>query len=354
MRFAGLLGFLVASSAWCGPMQVEHLVEREGWKADIQIECYSQDQQCGQFRFEATGCSGNLLYRGEHDGGYVFQEKLESGRCLPNCELWIAEGMDRYRESCRGQLAGSGTLAMGSKPKSVPLVDRTPVASVGSLSAEVPEQVIAAGTTIYRGKFRVNAVSGVVDGQGKVEWSNGNRYEGPVVGGKLTGKARFEWKNGDHYEGNVLNAEPHGLGTYFWKSGERYVGAWRNGRKHGQGRYYFEGGDYWEGEYANDQQTANGRLIWAEQKEKLSTASNNVVLLPDEPAGLPRGKDSIRNSTVRAAVPKKIATQFSACARKLAQCMEICGGLIDTGENSPAQVCRKRCDTEFASCQSTQ
>lgn len=353
MRFVGLIGFLVVSSAWCGPLQVERLREQDGWKADIQIECYTSGEQCGHFSFAATGCAGHLLYRGERDGGYVFQEKLEAGRCVPNCELWIAEGMDRYRESCRGKLSGNGSLGVASKPpeQAVAKPQGVPTPLVPQ---EIRDQVIVAGTATYQGKFRVDPVSGMVDGQGQVEWTNGHRYKGPVVAGKLTGKGRFEWKNGDRYEGDMSNAEPHGQGTYFWKSGDRYIGAWRHGRKHGQGRYYFEDGGYWEGEYANDQQTANGRLIWAEQKEKLSSASNNMVVPPDEPAALRHAIEPARSGAARPVPQKKAAAPVSPCPGKLVQCMEICGGLIDAGENSPAQVCRKRCDTEFTRCQAAE
>ena len=141
--------------------------------------------------------------------------------------------------------------------------------AIGALSAVVQpviaqtgsaptEQVIPAGDTTYRGPFTVDPATGAVNGTGKVEWRNGNRYEGPVRNNQLTGKGKFTWSNGDRYEGDMVNAEPHGQGTYYFKGGDRYSGAWNNGRKHGQGRYTFEDGSYWEGQYANDRQVSGG------------------------------------------------------------------------------------------------
>lgn len=127
------------------------------------------------------------------------------------------------------------------------------VAQVGGAAAE---QVIQAGDTTYRGRFVVDPVSGAVNGLGKVEWRNGNRYEGPVKNSQLTGSGKFAWSNGDRYEGEMTSAEPNGQGTYYYKSGDRYSGAWKNGQKHGQGRYTFADGSYWEGQYANDRQVS--------------------------------------------------------------------------------------------------
>lgn len=120
------------------------------------------------------------------------------------------------------------------------------------------EKVISAGDITYRGNFVVDA-SGALNGIGRIEWRNGNVYEGPVTNNQLTGVGKFFWSNGDRYEGDLVNAEPHGQGTYFYKNGDRYVGPWQRGQKHGQARYTYADGSYWEGQYVNDQQM-NGRL----------------------------------------------------------------------------------------------
>ncbi len=130
--------------------------------------------------------------------------------------------------------------------------------AIAQTASTPTEQVIPAGDTTYRGPFTVDPATGAVNGTGKVEWRNGNRYEGPVMNNQLTGKGKFTWSNGDRYEGEMVNAEPHGQGTYYFKGGDRYRGAWNNGRKDGQGRYTFEDGSYWEGQYVNDRQVSGG------------------------------------------------------------------------------------------------
>lgn len=154
----------------------------------------------------------------------------------------------------------------------------TPAATTGQ------EQVIKVGTMTAVGRFTTDPVTGTLTGTGTLTWTDGNRYEGPMLSGKkhghgiflwqngqryegewlndqMTGKGVLRFANGDRYDGQFRNGEPHGTGTYTQKNGDRYDGQWQAGSKHGKGRLTWTSGDYWEGEFRDDQQTENGRLV---------------------------------------------------------------------------------------------
>lgn len=138
-----------------------------------------------------------------------------------------------------------------------------------------------AGDVTYIGQFKRDT-NGYMEGQGRVEWDRGDKYEGPLVAGKAQGKGVFVWKSGQRYEGDLVEGRPsgqgkmlyadsgdryegafdggvpQGQGTYTWKNGDRYTGGWANGQKHGRGRYEWASGRSWEGEYVRDERVESG------------------------------------------------------------------------------------------------
>lgn len=219
-------------------------------------------------------------------------------RLIPSCPTTL--GIDRMRlKPFSAILFAIGTLSAVVQPV---------LAQTGGAPTE---QVIPAGDTTYRGRFTVDPATGAVTGSGKVEWRNGNRYEGPVQNNQLTGKGKFAWSNGDRYEGDMVNAEPHGQGTYYFKGGDRYSGAWNNGQKHGQGRYTFEDGSYWEGQYANDRQVSGG-MGYASGKAadtaKTTTASPAPAREALPTAAAEPKRESVQPAKTRGGDPNKYST----------------------------------------------
>lgn len=208
--------------------------------------------------------------------------------------------------------------ALSAKPVVAPLAAApvaaavpTPADSKPVVKAEPSEVVWVAGDATYRGLFTMDA-SGAVSGNGRVEWSNGERYTGALVEGRKHGKGRFEWVGGQWYEGDwvddqargrgvirfvggnryegaVKDGEPsgrgtqtfpsgdyysgdftrgvfHGKGSFVWKNGNRYEGDWKMGKKHGHGRLTWANGEAWEGEFQDDRQTDNGKSVVAAAK----------------------------------------------------------------------------------------
>ncbi len=174
-------------------------------------------------------------------------------------------------------------LAALSAPAVVPAAE--PAAALGKREPvdEARERVIKTEAFTATGKLSLDRSTGAMTGEGVIEWTNGDRYEGSMVGGKKHGKGIFTWgngqrydgewtddtingsgtlyyTNGDRYEGTFQAGEPHGTGTYTMRNGDVYTGAWVNGNRHGMGRLTWSTGDYWEGEFRDGKQTEKGRM----------------------------------------------------------------------------------------------
>ena len=76
---------------------------------------------------------------------------------------------------------------------------------------------------------------GKPNGYGILTTPTGTRYEGDWKDGVLIGNVRCYFVNGDKYEGRLKDKRPHGIGTFTWASGKSYHGRWANGR-------YYENG----------------------------------------------------------------------------------------------------------------
>jgi hypothetical protein len=175
------------------------------------------------------------------------------------------------------------TLAALSTPTAQPAAEPAAAINKPEPPAEVRERVIKTEAFTATGKLSIERLTGAMTGEGTIQWANGDRYEGTMVGGRKHGKGIFTWSNGqrydgewandvingkgvlhytngDRYEGTFTDGEPHGTGTYTMRNGDFYTGAWVSGNRHGQGRLTWTTGDYWEGEFRDGKQTDNGRM----------------------------------------------------------------------------------------------
>lgn len=184
------------------------------------------------------------------------------------------------------------TQAVLIKPENVspPVIAAGVVENPAALS-DLKEKLVKTDSFVISGQGKVDA-SGATTGVSKIEWQNGDSYEGMLVAGKKQGQGTFVWgdgkryegewandaingrgkltyTNGDRYEGDFINGEPHGQGVYTLSNGDVYSGAWVQGNKHGQGRLTWVGGDYWEGEFRDDEQTSNGKLVYGEAPDQV-------------------------------------------------------------------------------------
>ncbi|MEI7430613.1 MAG: hypothetical protein WCL27_09165, partial [Betaproteobacteria bacterium] len=191
-------------------------------------------------------------------------------------------------------MAMARPVAPPLESESTPLIVAAPttLATVPDTARAMPavqtsissDKRVTVGDATYIGDFRFIQPAGLAQGQGRIEWSNGDIYEGTLISGLKTGKGIFEsrtagfryegdwvadiqsgrgkitFDNGDIYEGEMKEGIFHGVGTHSSRDGSRYEGNWKNGRKEGHGKLTYPRGDYWEGLFSNDELTDQGKL----------------------------------------------------------------------------------------------
>ena len=184
-----------------------------------------------------------------------------------------------------------------------PTVQAAPQAPAPEVvTAGVKELDVRSGDTRYKGQF-VREEGQVVSGTGRVEWSNGDVYEGPLirnvrngrgdftwasgqryvgdwVNDKATGRGSLRFANGNQYEGAIFDGQPQGEGQMVYASGDQYKGQMLQGVPHGKGSYIWLNGQRYEGDWVNDKPQGQGVLRFA---------NGNRYEGPLQ-AGLPHGK----------------------------------------------------------------
>lgn len=181
----------------------------------------------------------------------------------------------------------------------------TPLAQATAAPVPVPEPKLfdrMAGDTRYVGQF-VRNDDDTVTGSGRVEWKNGDVYEGPLlrsqrqgvgeirwaagqrykgdwVADRATGRGTMSFANGNHYEGTLMDGQPEGEGKLTYASGDVYSGQIRQGLPHGRGSYVWMSGQRYEGEWVNDKPQGQGKMRF----------SNGNQYEGQMAAGLPQGR----------------------------------------------------------------
>ncbi len=108
---------------------------------------------------------------------------------------------------------------------------------------------------IYSGDM----IDGVIEGQGRMVWSNGNTYEGSFKGGLFHGHGRIVQVDGTSYAGEFISGAITGTGTMIYSDDEVYTGEFLYSRRHGKGELISHGTEY-EGEFVAGVYQGNGKF----------------------------------------------------------------------------------------------
>ena len=73
------------------------------------------------------------------------------------------------------------------------------------------------------------------EGQGRMEATNGNIYDGSWLRDKKHFKGKQSYSNGGEYEGQWVNGKREGRGMHVYVDGKEYTGEWQNNKRHGKG-----------------------------------------------------------------------------------------------------------------------
>jgi hypothetical protein len=78
---------------------------------------------------------------------------------------------------------------------------------------------------------------------------------------KASEKEKVEYSNGDVFEGQLAEGKRVGWGTYLFKSGDHYEGHWEDNLQSGEGVYHFHGKGYYEGQWRNGLPNGQGIFV---------------------------------------------------------------------------------------------
>ena len=99
-------------------------------------------------------------------------------------------------------------------------------------------------------------------------------YKGQVENGKPNGQGTLNFSNGEKYVGEWKNGRPHGQGTGTLPDGRKYVGEYKDGKRHGQGTYTHHDGRKYEGEW-KDGEVWNG-IVYDSKQNIIETWLNGL------------------------------------------------------------------------------
>jgi hypothetical protein len=155
--------------------------------------------------------------------------------------------------------------AAAKKAASAPAPIAAPyVAAAAPAAPAVPAQAAAAEIrapdAVYRGAFKQNPSTGVISGDGRVEFFDGRSYQGPLKNGLKDGIGTYTWADGQRYAGEWVNDLQQGHGVWTSRAGDRYEGAFVSGNREGVGSMTYASGMRYEGDWKANVETGRGKL----------------------------------------------------------------------------------------------
>ncbi len=163
--------------------------------------------------------------------------------------------------------AAAKKAASAPPPVAAPMASPSPNSSQQPVAASSAPALataeIRAPDAIYRGAFRQDPATGVINGEGNVEFFDGRSYQGPLKNGRKEGTGSYLWADGQRYVGEWLADLQHGRGVWTSRAGDRYEGAHVAGHREGVGTMTYASGLRYEGNWKADQETGRGKLQFA-------------------------------------------------------------------------------------------
>ncbi len=114
--------------------------------------------------------------------------------------------------------------------------------------------------TKYKGTLY--CVKNELQGDGIINYSNGDVYEGHFSNGVKQETGKMIYANGDIYEGEWNDNLKMGQGEMIYENGDFYNGEWEEDLKNGQGEMVYENGDVYDGEWNGDDKNGNGTMVY--------------------------------------------------------------------------------------------
>lgn len=133
--------------------------------------------------------------------------------------------------------------------------------------------VFADGAT-YVGELNAD---GQLEGQGRMSWSNGDKYDGEFLAGLFHGKGKFRSGDSGTYDGDYVQGYMDGRGVLTYPDGSRYEGEFVANQFQGKGRLVYPSGDIYEGDFSKGEMNGVGRWRYADKSIYIGQVSKGVA-----------------------------------------------------------------------------
>ncbi len=108
---------------------------------------------------------------------------------------------------------------------------------------------------VYDGEM----AEGIIEGKGRMIWTNGDRYEGHFLNGLFHGRGKYHWHLGGSYEGEYRLGEMQGIGTLHTANKSLYIGEFVNSEFNGTGIYTTANKRIYSGDFLAGNFTGQGQ-----------------------------------------------------------------------------------------------
>lgn len=114
------------------------------------------------------------------------------------------------------------------------------------------------------GRFRGDVINGLLQGTGRIDYSNGSWYVGQFKDGMMEGQGELQHVDGTHYIGQFRAGDFDGQGTLTYSDGTTYEGGFKAGDMDGIGHLKQKNGDDYQGEFKAGVYSGIGKLTRAD------------------------------------------------------------------------------------------
>lgn len=157
--------------------------------------------------------------------------------------------------------ASAITPAAQANTQVAPPVATPPLAPSAPASGPIVE--IRAEDAVYKGRFTLDKKSGLISGEGRVEFFDRRLFEGRLEAGRKVGQGTYVWLDGQRYQGEWRNDQPDGEGEWSSPKGDVYTGGFRAGKRVGQGRMVYADKTEYNGAWLDDRPSGQGVFKFA-------------------------------------------------------------------------------------------
>lgn len=216
------------------------------WTKDGEVTCSYEGE------FADDWINGYGIYTWNGQGFQTYEGEVENGKMNGQGTLTYADGSVYEGEFVNGQKNGEGTYTKA---------DGT-VVTENWVNGNKIETL-----TLENGTYTGGVANGKPEGQGTMEYTNGQKYEGEWKDGVRSGKGRCTWPDGGYYDGEWANDAFNGQGTQYLGGSENvnfYVGEFVNNKWEGHGTFTWTSGVVFEGEWKNGMINGKGMLTYTD------------------------------------------------------------------------------------------